>query len=159
MGPGEPAGERWAAYSFRGFLSRARYSLDGAALRQVAANDVVFRVGDEHAVVAIDAEMLGAVEGGIDGGAPVSAVALFSGAIDHGANDPPAIHHPQSMAASLQNVEVPLPVRGSSPGIEQRRFRGHGAIGRKSLAAISRHRAGFVGGEIQGDHLQQIGDV
>src|SRR5262249_33108114 len=99
------------------------------------ANQVVLRVGDEDAV-AIDAEVLGAVEGGQFG---VTAIACGAGlaSADHRANLPLAINDAQRVAAALEDINIPLVVGRDGAGIDQRRIHGLGAVLGHALLAVA----------------------
>src|SRR6476659_1798335 len=74
--------ERRAAETGRATLAAAGDASDFAIGGRVFANDVIFGVADEHAVVVIDAQEFGTVELGLASLAVVAASALFAGADD-----------------------------------------------------------------------------
>src|SRR5207245_2673156 len=95
--------ERRAADAGGSFLARAGDALDLARSWNITANDVVVGVGEENAAVVVEAEMLGAVERGIAGGAAVAGEALLARPRD-GANLALRIDDAQGVAAALEEV-------------------------------------------------------
>ena len=117
-------------------LARARHARDAALGGRVAADDVVLGVGDEHVVVLIDGDVLGAVEERRGRGrrrrakpfSPVPAtVRIF-----------PSVDHAQGVAVPLDDVDLALAstatARGSTRGACGRRRRPADA-----LLAVARH--------------------
>src|SRR5262245_47594439 len=87
------------------FAAAAGDADDRSAAGEVAPDQVVVGVRDNDAAVAVDAEMLRAVEGGLARIAAVAAVPRLTGA-DDGADLPLRVHHSQRVAAALQDVDV-----------------------------------------------------
>src|SRR5260370_11873880 len=88
-----------AVQSRTSLLAGARDEFDLAVLRQVFADQMILGVGDEHVAVAIDAQVLGAVERRVLGRAAVAGRALFAGAGD-GPNLAAGIVDPQHVAGA-----------------------------------------------------------
>src|SRR5262245_50693222 len=105
----------------RAALAGARYAHDLPFLRNVAADQVVLRVGDQDGAIAVDPEVLRPVELRLPGVAAIAAGAGLTGAHDR-ADLAARIDNPQGMAAALQDVDIPLAVRRYRARIDQRRL-------------------------------------
>src|SRR5437870_4495890 len=85
---------------------------------------MVLGVGDDDVAVTVDAEVLWAVERGLQGRAAVAGVAFLAGS-GHRADSAGSIRHAQGVAATLQDVDVALGVGGCGPRIDE------GRVGRR----------------------------
>ena len=106
------AGQRGPADARRSRAARARHALEPAAGGHVAHDAVVLGIRDQDGVVAVDAQVLRAVQGR-RARVPVNAIrALAAGRVHDRADAARAVDDAQGVAVALEHVEVALPVVG-----------------------------------------------
>src|SRR6185295_5989141 len=86
---------RRAIEASRALLAGAGNAQDLATLGIVAANQIIFRIGNDHAAVMIHTKVLGAVHRGGERIAAVAVGAFFAGGIHDRANLSVAADHAQ----------------------------------------------------------------
>src|SRR5687768_8450289 len=128
-----------AAESTNSALAGARHMDDAAFARQVLSDDVVFGIGDEDVVVAIDPDMFGTVELRGLCVAAVARIARLPGPGD-GADSAPGIHNPQAVARALEDVEVPAGIYGHRARVHERRLNCDRSVGRNPSLPITGDR-------------------
>src|SRR5262249_29145280 len=119
--------ESGAAAAGEALLAGAGDANDLAFLGQVLADHVIGRVGDDDVVVAVHAQVLGAVERGLAGIAAVAGEAGLAGAGDR-ANLALGVHHAQGVAAALEDPDVAVAIGAGGTRIDQRAGLGVGAV-------------------------------
>jgi hypothetical protein len=111
-------------------------SYDPAVPWKIFSYQVVFGIGDENVIVEIDAQMFRSVQRRFPGIASIATCAFFPGPDDR-SDFSRAINDPQSIAASLEDINIFLPICGNGAWIEQRSVPGLGAITRNTFLAVA----------------------
>ena len=120
---------------------------------------MVFSVGDEDGVVGVDADVFGAVHGGVEGGATVAGEAFFAGTIDDGADAALGVDDAEGVGGAFEDVEVAGGISGDGTGVGEGGVDSEGAVFGDAFFAIAGDYFGGLGGEMKGDDLEEVGDV
>src|SRR5258707_9718597 len=100
---------------------------------------MILGVGNKHIAIQIDAQMLGSVQSGLPGVSVVACCSRLAGAGD-GADAAAGIDDAQGMAASLQDIDVAVRVRGDGARIDEWSRGCLGSVGRYAALAIAGDR-------------------
>src|SRR5439155_26526524 len=107
--------------------------------REVLADAVVLRVGDEHVAVRVHAQVLRAVQGRGPGLAAVAGQAGLA-STRHGTDAAAGVDDSQGVAGTFEDVDVARRVGGDRPRVHERRLASHGPVLRHPLLAVAGDR-------------------
>jgi hypothetical protein len=159
VGAGEFAGLGIATEAGGAFFAGAGDALDFSCSGNVTTDDVVFGVGNEDGVVGVDAKVFGTVHGGVEGWAAVAGEAFFAGSIDNGADAALGVDDAEGVPVAFEDIEVARGIGGGGAGIGEGGFDGEGAVFGDAFLAITGDDFRGLGGEVEGDDLEEVGDV
>ncbi len=120
---------------------------------------MVFGVGNEDGVVVIDAKVFGAVHGGVEGGAAVAGEAFFAGTVDDGADAALGVDDAEGVAVTFEDIEVAGGISGGGAGVGEGGVDSESAVFGDAFLAIAGDDFGGLGGKVEGDDLEEVGDV
>src|SRR5687768_14805319 len=107
---------RWTSDAAMAFGSLSGYPQHSSIPREIFADDMVLRVGNDDIPRQVKAEVLGAIERRRPGRAAIPSVSFFPGA-GHGSNGAIGCDHPEGVSASFQDVDCSLAIRDHGPRI------------------------------------------